>query len=211
MSTAEMKTKVKMCGMMRPEDIAAANGCKPDYIGFIFAENRKRTVSADAAAAMRAALDKEIKAVGVFLDQDVHFVADTAKTCNLDYIQLHGSEDENYICSLKELTDIPIIKAFVVKDESTIEKANASKAEMILLDSGAGSGETFGWQILRDVKREYFLAGGLSPENAGEAIDSLHPYALDVSSGIETNGCKDPAKMKKFMKEVLDRYKEEKP
>ena len=207
----KQSTKVKMCGMMRPEDIKAVNDVKPDFVGFIFAENRKRTVSPDAAAGMRSLLDPSIKAVGVFLNQDVLFVADTALKCRLDYIQLQGSEDEEFIRSLRNITEVPVIKAFIIEEESTIEKANQSTAEMILLDSGAGSGETFGWEIISKVTRPYFLAGGLSAENAKEAVLTLHPYALDVSSGIETNGLKDPAKMKKFMKEVSDSSKEVTP
>ena len=204
-------TKVKMCGMMRPEDILTANAVRPDYVGFIFAENRRRTVSAEAAAEMKNLLDEGIRAAGVFLNQDVHFVADTANACGLDYIQLHGSEDEAYVRTLKSITQIPVIQAFVVKDETQIEKANASLADFVLLDSGTGSGESFSWEILNKVTRPYFLAGGLSPENAKEAIDAYHPYALDVSSGIETDGRKDPVKMQKFMQEVLQANKEETP
>lgn len=196
---------------MRPEDILTANAVRPDYVGFIFAENRRRTVSAEAAAEMKNLLDEGIRAAGVFLNQDVHFVADTANACGLDYIQLHGSEDEAYVRTLKSITQIPVIQAFVVKDETQIEKANASLADFVLLDSGTGSGESFSWEILNKVTRPYFLAGGLSPENAKEAIDAYHPYALDVSSGIETDGRKDPVKMQKFMQEVLQANKEETP
>ena len=204
-------TKVKMCGMMRPEDILTANAVKPDFVGFIFAENRRRTVSAEAVREMKSKLDERIQTVGVFLNQDVHFVADTANACGLDYIQLHGSEDGEYIKSLKSVTQIPVIQAFVVKDETKIDEANASAADFVLLDSGTGSGESFSWEILTKVTRPYFLAGGLSPENAKEAIDAYHPYALDVSSGIETDGRKDPVKMQKFMQEVMQADKEETP
>ena len=122
-------TKVKMCGMMRPEDILTANAVKPDFVGFIFAENRRRTVSAEAVREMKSKLDEGIQTVGVFLNQDVHFVADTANACGLDYIQLHGSEDGEYIRSLKSVTQIPVIQAFVVKDETKLDEANASAAD----------------------------------------------------------------------------------
>lgn len=202
MNQSFQQTKVKMCGMMRPEDIKAANAVRPDFVGFIFAENRRRTVSADTAAKLRSALDEGIKAVGVFLDQDADTIVSTANTCGLDYIQLHGSEDETFIEDLRKKTDIPVINVFLAKNEGMTKDANDSSAELVLIDSGAGSGETFAWEILREINRPCFLAGGLSVENAGEAVRNYHPFALDVSSGIETDGYKDPDKMKAFMEAV---------
>ena len=199
MSKEIQSVKVKMCGMMRPEDIEAVNELKPEYIGFIFARNRKRTVTKEQAMILRGSLLEEIKAVGVFLDQETETVTEIAKECNLDYIQLHGGEEDSYIRVIKEQTGLPVIKAFVVKNTEDVKRANDSAADYILLDSGAGSGETFSWEILKEVTRPYFLAGGLNPENAGEAIEMLHPYALDVSSGIENDGRKDPDKMREFM------------
>ena len=199
MSKEIQSVKIKMCGMMRPEDIEAVNELKPEYIGFIFARNRKRTVTKEQAMILRGSLLEEIKAVGVFLDQETETVTEIAKECNLDYIQLHGGEEDSYIRVIKEQTGLPVIKAFVVKNTEDVKRANDSAADYILLDSGAGSGETFSWEILKEVTRPYFLAGGLNPENAGEAIEMLHPYALDVSSGIENDGRKDPDKMREFM------------
>ena len=194
--------KVKMCGMMRPEDIAAANECKPDYVGFIFAANRKRTVTKEQVMILRADLSKEIMAVGVFLNQETDRIIETAKDCRLNMIQLHGNEEPSCIKVIKEQTGLPVIKAFIVKNAEDVKRANDSPADYILLDSGAGSGETFSWEILREVKRPFFLAGGLNPGNVKDAMERLHPYALDVSSGIETNGRKDPEKMIEFMRLV---------
>ena len=194
--------KVKMCGMMRPEDIAAANECKPDYVGFIFAANRKRTVTKEQVMILRADLSKEIMAVGVFLNQETDRIIENAKDCRLNMIQLHGNEEPSCIKVIKEQTGLPVIKAFIVKNAEDVKRANDSPADYILLDSGAGSGETFSWEILREVKRPFFLAGGLNPGNVKDAMERLHPYALDVSSGIETNGRKDLEKMIEFMRLV---------
>ena len=196
-------TKVKMCGMMRPEDIRAVNEIRPDYVGFIFAENRKRTVSVSEAIRLREDLAGGISAVGVFLDQPLETVLETVKKTGMDLIQLHGSEDEEYIKAVKERSGKPVIKAFVLKNpDEIIKSANKSPADYILLDSGAGSGKAFSWELLKEIRRPYFLAGGLNPENAREALETLHPYALDVSSGIETNGRKDPDKMKLFAEQL---------
>ena len=156
------------------------------------------------AEEMKGALAPGITAVGVFVDEIPEKVAELLNEGVIDLAQLHGSEDEAYIAKLRQLTDKGIIKAFRVKGEEEILSAEECTAEQILLDSGAGSGERFDWSVVKDVKRPYFLAGGLTPENAGAAVRKLHPCALDVSSGIETDGVKDLEKMKAFMKAVRD-------
>ena len=148
--------KVKMCGMMRPEDIAAANECKPDYVGFIFAANRKRTVTKEQVMILRADLSKEIMAVGVFLNQETDRIIENAKDCRLNMIQLHGNEEPSCIKVIKEQTGLPVIKAFIVKNAEDVKRANDSPADYILLDSGAGSGETFSWEILKEDPNECF-------------------------------------------------------
>lgn len=112
--------------------------------------------------------------------------------------QLHGDENETFISHLRSLTDKPIIKAFQISSESDIDKVKQSTADFVLLDSGTGTGTVFDWEYIRNLNRPYFLAGGLSENNVAEAIRSLHPYAVDVSSGIETNGYKDKIKMAAF-------------
>ncbi|MBO7336764.1 MAG: bifunctional indole-3-glycerol-phosphate synthase TrpC/phosphoribosylanthranilate isomerase TrpF [Lachnospiraceae bacterium] len=195
-------TRLKFCGLSRPADIEAVNEIKPEYIGFVFAEKSKRHVTHEKAAELKSLLSKDIKAVGVFVDAPLETVADLLKEGIIDVAQLHGHEDEEYIKALKKTSGKPVIKAFRVKTHEDAEAAERSSADMILLDSGAGTGTTFDWSVLKNVKRPYFLAGGLEPGNAGSAVAQLHPYGLDVSSGIETDGVKDRKKMEAFAKEA---------
>ena len=189
--------------MTRPEDIEAANRMKPEYIGFVFWDKSRRNISKDVASRLKKLLDESIKAVGVFVDADIDFIT---KLCNekvIDMVQLHGSEDEQYIEKLRQLTDAPIIKAFEVKSEKDIEKANRSSADYILLDAGKGEGNTFSWELVTEASRPFFLAGGLDVSNVSKAIGDIHPFAVDVSSGIETGGLKDEKKMTAFLNEVV--------
>ena len=195
-------TKIKLCGLSRPEDIETANRLKPDYIGFVFAEKSKRYVNPEKAAELKSLLSSEIKAVGVFVNEKPKVIAEILQAGTIDMAQLHGSEDEEYIKSLRKLTDRPIIQAFKIESEKDILAAESSSADYVLLDSGAGTGVTFDWSLIKNIKRPYFLAGGLSPDNVDEAIKVLQPWAVDVSSGIETNGLKDPAKMQAFVEKV---------
>lgn len=195
-------TKIKLCGLSRPCDIEAANELKPEYIGFVFAPKSKRYVATEKAAELKRLLSPEIKAVGVFVNESPETVAKILNSGITDIAQLHGDEDEEYISKLKKLTDKPIIKAFRIKNAEDITVAEKSTADHILLDSGAGTGTVFDWNIIRNIKRPYFLAGGLAPNNAEKAIKELDPYAVDVSSGIETNGLKDKTKMAAFVTAV---------
>ena len=195
-------TLIKMCGLRRTEDIEAANELKPEYIGFVFFPGSKRCVTPEAAKALKAKLAPEIKAVGVFVDEKPETAAKLLNDGVIDIAQLHGHEDEAYIASLRKQTDRPLIRAFRVRSAEDAVQAQASSADMLLLDAGAGDGKTFDWSWLKGVTRPYFLAGGLNPENAGRAVRELKPYAVDVSSGIETDGFKDAAKMRDFVNAV---------
>lgn len=197
-------TKIKLCGMRRREDICAANALKPDYIGFVFAQKSKRRVSPGEAAELKSILLPEITAVGVFVDENPENVAHLLQTGVIDAVQLHGSENEAYITELRSLTDKPLIQAFRIRGREDLDAARGSTADFILLDAGAGDGRTFDWTLLRDFSRPYFLAGGLGPENVRDAVARLQPFAVDVSSGIETNGVKDPEKMAAFVGAVRD-------
>ncbi len=197
-------TQVKMCGLRRMEDIEAANRLMPDYIGFVFAPGSRRVVSPEEAAALRQVLRPGIRAVGVFVDEDAGAAARLLADGVIDIAQLHGHEDEAYIARLKELAGKPVIRAFRVKSAGDLRAAEASAADMILLDAGAGDGKTFDWSLLSSVSRPYFLAGGLTPENAAEAVRRFRPFAVDVSSGIETDGFKDYNKMRAFMRAVRE-------
>ncbi len=197
-------TKIKMCGLSRAEDIQAANAIKPDYIGFVFAEISKRKVSALEASKLKSKLDPEIKAVGVFLDDKLDFVASMLNLGIVDVVQLHGSEDEEYIEKVRKITNKPIIKAFIIRSEEDVKRAERSTADYILLDGGKGEGRAFDWSLLKEIKRPYFLAGGLNPDNVGDAVKALKPFAVDVSTGIETDGVKDREKMTAFANTVRE-------
>ena len=191
-------TKIKMCGLSRMQDIEAANAIQPDFIGFVFAEKSKRRVSPLRATELKSKLDPNINAVGVFLNDDLDMVASMMNLGIVDLVQLHGTENEEYLAKLRTITDKPVIKAFIVNSAEDVKKAEQSTADYILLDGGKGEGRVFDWSLLKDVKRPYFLAGGLNPQNAAEALRQLHPYAVDVSTGIETDGVKDMEKMTAF-------------
>ena len=195
-------TKIKLCGLSRPCDILTANELKPEYIGFVFAPKSKRYIDPQKAAQLKEPLSSDIRAVGVFVDEAPDTVAALLNSGVIDIAQLHGSEDEAYIQRLRQHTDQPIIKAFQIKSRHDLNEAEACTADHILLDSGAGTGNVFDWSVLKNAKRPYFLAGGLSPDNVGDAVRLLHPYAVDVSSGIETDGRKDEEKAAAFIAAV---------
>ena len=222
-----MKMKIKLCGLSRPQDIETANALMPDYVGFVFARKSRRYISPETAAALRNLLHPGIQAVGVFTDEKPELVAALVRDHIIDVIQLHGHEDRDYISYLRTLTSAPIIQAVCIRDESDLERAQESSADLILLDSAAGgSGVSFDWSILSRVTRPYFLAGGLTAENVRDALTATLPYALtaaapcalaaaapcapaaavpyavDVSSGIETDGWKDKIKMEQFVRAV---------
>lgn len=195
-------TKIKLCGLSRACDIEAANALAPDYVGFIFAENSRRFVTFEQAAALKSRLAPGIAAVGVFVNEKPETVARLLKEGIIDLAQLHGNETEEDIRELKSLTDKPIIQAFRIFCKEDCRQAEKSPADHILLDSGAGTGRLLDWELLRDMERPYFLAGGLDARNVYGAVLNLHPYAVDVSSGIETDGYKDQEKMEKFVRHV---------
>ncbi len=194
--------KYKICGLMRETDAEYVNAVMPDYAGMIFAKNRRRTVSQETALAIRHRLDRNIPAVGVFVSAEI---AEIQRLCRRDIIQLvqlHGQEDAAYIKRLRRAVSVPIIQAFRIVDEEDLSRAVQSQADFILLDHGiGGTGESFDWSLVKHLDRPFFLAGGLTPENAAEAA-KLHPFCLDVSSGVETDGHKDFEKIKAFARAV---------
>ena len=195
-------TKIKLCGLSLPCDIEAANELKPDYIGFVFAPKSRRYVTYKKAEELKSLLSPDIEAVGVFVNEPSPNIATLLKKGIIDIAQLHGDEDEDYIAELRLLTDKTIIKAFRIKTANDIKIVEQSTADDILLDSGAGTGTVFDWGLLKSIQRPYFLAGGLDARNVASAIKTLHPYAVDVSSGIETAGVKDKTKMAAFVAAV---------
>lgn len=195
-------TKVKLCGMSRPEDIEACNALKPDYVGFVFWPESRRYVSLQRAVSLSKNLDGGITPVGVFLDEPLETVLSVADSGAIGMIQLHGSETDEYVCRVREETGLPVIRAVKMTPGQSVTVP--SQCDYVMYDSGAGTGRTFDWTLLEDAKLRCFLAGGLTPGNVAEAIRRVRPFAVDTSSGIETDGFKDPVKMKKFMEAVRE-------
>ena len=190
------RTHIKLCGMFREQDIDAVNEALPDLCGFIVDyPSSHRHVGRDKLLQLVGRLDPQVPAVGVFVDEPLGLVSELADTV-LDMVQLHGNEENPYIARLRELVDIPICQAIRVRTPDDVRRANESKADIVLLDSGAGSGRAFDWSLIQGVERPFILAGGLDPQNVGEAIDRFHPWGVDMSSGIETDRLKDPRKIR---------------
>lgn len=201
--------RIKICGLMRPEDILYVNRVRADYAGFILAEGRRRTLDRERVKELAADLAPGILKTGVFVNQDPDWIAETVRITGIDAVQLHGSETEKEILYLRKLLDegpgkqCRIVRAFRVEGPEDILRAEESSADLVLLDHGAGgSGEAFDWSLAGKAGRPFFLAGGLDAENVQEAIRLLKPWAVDVSSGVETGGKKDPEKIRKFTEAV---------
>ncbi len=188
--------------MRRPCDIEAVNELAPDYCGFILSAGFRRSIAGSEFRQLRSMLGSGIKAVGVFVNEDIETLLRFAD--QLDLIQLHGSEDEQYIDRLRSLCGKPIIKAFRIAGHDDIIAAAESIADHVLLDSGTGSGRSFDHSLITDLGRDYFLAGGLTADSVGSAIAALRPFAVDASSCLETEGCcyKDKNKMTEFVNAV---------
>ena len=185
-------TRIKICGRRRKEDREAANRCRPDYVGFILSKGFRRSVEPEEAGRLSEMLDPGIRTVGVFVNEPVEAVAAAGFP---DLIQLHGQEDNDYLARLREVTDKPVIQAFRIRGAGDLERAAESTADILLLDNGTGTGQSFDWSLIRDIERPWILAGGLGPSNVAEAVRRFRPYAVDLSSGAETDGLKDPEKM----------------
>ena len=201
------RPRVKLCGMRRPEDIAFCNEFKPDYVGMIMSPGFKRSVDVETAGKLKAELDPSIKMTGVFVNEPEENIVRAVHDGLIDIIQLHGSEDTEYIRSLRaKVPGIPIIKAFKLETPDDVKRALGSEADFILLDSGTGSGKAFDWELLRLIPERLrdrcFLAGGLNPANVREALSVFTPFAVDTSSGTETNGVKDKEKIRSFVAEA---------
>ena len=214
--------KVKMCGISKVETIPAVVEAKPDYMGLVFAPS-KRQVTVDQAKILVEELhrgyakkygsdtehDKNdtIKTVGVFVNETVDNLVTIANEANLDAVQLHGDEDEAFIQSLKERTNVEVWKAIQIRTAADTEKWIDSSADMLLFDAyhkdeRGGTGEVFDWSSLDAFERPFMLAGGIDSTNVARAIRTVRPYGIDTSSGIETNGVKDDEKITAFTKIV---------
>ena len=211
--------KLKICGMRRSEDIEMANRYKPDYIGFVFADS-PRKVSYDQAKELSELLSDEIVPVGVFVNEHMKLIVDLFKDGIIEMAQLHGDEDEKYIRNLKDKSieetgkQIPVINAIEIKEgadyDDELLKWRDSASDYFILDSGKGSGKTFDWSLI-DKESEFFensifLAGGLNSENLALAIEEFNPFAVDLSSSVETDGFKDEEKIKEII-EIIENYR----
>ncbi len=184
--------KIKICGLKRLEDIEYVNITKPDYIGFVFAKS-KRQIDIETAISLKERLNDDIKAVGVFVNEKIDKILEIENLNIIDVIQLHGDENDEYIKELRSKTKLEIIKAY----------RDSKYADYSLFDNiNPGSGETFDWKIINS-KKKYFLAGGINSSNIKEAL-KLNPYAIDVSSSVETNGVKDFNKIEEIVRIVRD-------
>ena len=207
--------KVKMCGISKVETIPAVVEAKPDYMGLVFAPS-KRQVTVEQAKILIEELHKQcinhydikvVKTVGVFVNETLDNLVRIADTANLDAVQLHGDEDEAFIQSLKERTNVEVWKAIQIRTAADTEKWIDSSAEMLLFDAyhkdeRGGTGEVFDWSSLDAFERPFMLAGGIDSTNVARAIRTVRPYGIDISSGIETNGMKDDKKITAFTKIV---------
>ena len=195
--------KIKFCGLFREEYIEYVNKLNPDYIGFVFAKS-KRQITKEKAIGLKNKLKSNIKVVGVFVDEDIEKIIDLLSNGVIDIAQLHGNEREEDIKNIKNKSKKQVIKAIRVTTSEDIESWKNSCADFLLLDNGQGTGKTFDWNNIKNLNRPFFLAGGLSIDNIKEAIEKVSPMAIDISSGIESNGVKDYEKMKEVMK-ILER------
>ena len=196
--------KIKICGLKRLEDIEIVNRYKPDYIGFVFADS-KRKISHDLAGKLKENLDSNIIPVGVFVNSSEEEILKLYDEGIIEVVQLHGNESEEFILNLKEKTNhkIKVINAIEMYDGIDLSEYDNSEADYLLFDSGKGSGKTFDWNLIRkDLKKDFFLAGGLSSSNVCLAIKEFNPYAVDLSSSLETDGFKDENKIKEIMEVI---------
>ncbi|MGF2616636.1 phosphoribosylanthranilate isomerase [Rossellomorea aquimaris] len=198
--------KVKICGIMTVEHAEAAVHAGADAIGFIFAESRRR-ISPEDANKIGKVIPASVLKVGVFVDADQEEINDTVKTAALDYVQLHGTETQEFI----EALQVPAYKAVSIKKETDLAGIQGYPGNLILLDSGhgagnGGNGTAFDWNYLnhRNIPQKIILAGGLNIENVSRAIKEVNPFMVDVSSGVETNGTKDVKKITEFIKKAKE-------
>lgn len=214
--------KLKICGLRRKEDIDIVNKYNIDYIGFVFADS-PRKVSYEQVKELSALLREDIIPVGVFVNEHMKLIVDLFKEGIIKIAQLHGDEDENYIKNLKAKSleqtghEIPVINAIEINNANNYDNFNDkllewrdSVSDYFILDSGKGSGKTFDWSLLDKnsefFKNSIFLAGGLNSENLELAISQFNPYAVDLSSSVETDGFKNEEKIREIV-EIVERYR----
>lgn len=195
--------KVKICGITDVETAKSACEYGADALGFVFAES-KRKITPKRAKEIIQELPANVLKIGVFVNESVEVIQKIADECGLTHVQLHGDEDNHQIRRL----NIPSVKSLGVTSESDMKNAQGYEADYILFDSPkekfhGGNGKTFSWELLghipKELRKKTILAGGLNTLNIEEAIRTVRPYMVDVSSGVETEGKKDVEKIKQFI------------
>lgn len=186
--------KIKICGLKRLEDIKYANELVPDFVGFILSDGFKRSIKPQQAVQLKAKLSDNIKAVGVFVDEPAEAVDCFLRPGVIDIVQLHGGETPEFCSKI----NAPVIKMLKPTDFDKISQYEPY-VDYFLFDSGTGTGKTFDWSKIPKTQKPFFLAGGLNKENIPLAIKTVNPYAVDLSSCVETDGCKDYIKIKEVM------------
>jgi phosphoribosylanthranilate isomerase len=198
--------KIKICGLKEVSHAKLAAELSADFLGFVFAKSPRR-ISPDEARSVIKELPSHVRKVGVFVNEEIDTVNEISLHCGLDLVQLHGNETPDYCSRIK----IRIIRGFRIKDRSSLRELEiySGIVDIFLLDTyvqgiTGGTGMTFDWQVAKEasVFGNILLAGGLEPDNVNQAINEAMPYGVDVSSGVETNGVKDPAKIEAFIRQV---------
>lgn len=186
--------KIKICGLRTQKDISIVNKLKPDYIGFILSRGFRRSIDIGTADTLKKRLSKGIKAVGVYVDDPLYEIELALSHNVIDIVQLHGGETPEFCSKI----NAPVIKMLKPTDFDKISQYEPY-VDYFLFDSGTGTGKTFDWSKIPKTQKPFFLAGGLNKENIPLAIKMVNPYAVDLSSCVETDGCKDYIKMKEVM------------
>lgn len=189
--------KVKICGLMRLQDIQAVNAAEADFAGFVFAPSRHQ-ISLTTALQLRQHLNRNIPTVGVFVNESADDILASYHAGAIDIAQLHGKSTPAEIARL-QATGLKVIQVF---ERQSIDLA--SQADYLMVDSGKGSGQVLNWQAIPEIDRPLILAGGLTPTNVNQAVRIVHPDIVDVSSGVETNQLKDPTKITEFIKNAKE-------
>lgn len=199
--------KIKICGITDTAAIPAINRLTPDYVGFIMTRGFKRSVSDDFVKKCGALLNSRIKKVGVFVNDDVHRIAWLVQDGTIDVVQLHGDEDGEYIRALKALTPVAVIKAVGVQGDRV--DPWPVECDFVLLDSCSkeargGTGKRVAWRRYDEIDKPFFLAGGITPSNVAQAIAAVHPFGVDSSGGLETDGRKDEQKICQYIANIRE-------
>ena len=196
--------KIKICGINRLRDVQYINQSQPDYVGFIvnFPKSH-RSVDYNQLDVLASQVDASIKKVGVFVNESAEKIAQVLNEDILDIAQLHGKQDEAFIQTLRSLTDKEIWKAFSIKNKDDLHQAEATSADLVLLDNkGGGTGQAFDHSLIQDFQRPYLLAGGMDDETIPLVLDRLSPFGIDTSSGTETNKKKKKKKIENIIRMV---------